>query len=78
MITGVNLMTKPLVKCSVSNCTYWGEGNACNADAIMIEIDRHARAKFNEEFAGESFDSEHKDKAITSSATCCHTFKPKQ
>lgn len=49
----------------------------CQADAIMIEIDRHAGASFGEEFAGESFDSNHQDKAPSSSATCCHTFKKK-
>ncbi|MDF2714665.1 MAG: hypothetical protein K0R28_1590 [Paenibacillus sp.] len=70
-------MAKPLVKCSVSNCSFWGENNNCNADAIMIEIDSHAKAKFDEEFAGESFDSDHQDRAPTSSATCCHTFKQK-
>lgn len=70
-------MAKPLVKCSVSNCSFWGENNNCLADSIMIEIDKHARASFNEEFGGESFDSDHKDQAPTSSATCCHTFKPK-
>lgn len=69
-------MAKPLVKCSVSNCTYWGENNNCRAEAIMIDIDRHANASYGEEFAEESFES-HQDKAATSSATCCHTFKPK-
>ncbi|GGH26585.1 DUF1540 domain-containing protein [Paenibacillus segetis] len=68
---------KPIVKCSVSNCTYWGEHNLCQADAIMIDIDQHANKQYNAEFAGESFDSDHQDKAGTSSATCCHTFRPK-
>jgi hypothetical protein len=67
----------PLVKCSVSNCSYWTEGNECGADLIMIEVDEHADAKFNEEYAGESFDSNHRDVANDSSNTCCHTFKPK-
>lgn len=71
-------MTKPIVKCSVSNCTYWGEQNQCRADAIMIDIDSHANAQYNEEFAGESFDTEHQDNARNSSGTCCHTFKPKK
>lgn len=43
----------------------------------MIDIDQHAGMNYNEEFAGESFDSDHRDKATASSATCCHTFKPK-
>lgn len=71
------MAAKPLVKCSVSNCYFWGENNNCNADAIMIEIDKHARASFDEEFAGESFDSDHRDRAPSASATCCHTFTPK-
>ncbi|MEF3304656.1 DUF1540 domain-containing protein [Paenibacillus sp. GYB003] len=70
-------MAKPLVKCSVSNCTFWGDNNTCHADAIMIDIDNHANASYDEEFAGESFDSDHQDRARTSSSTCCHTFKPK-
>lgn len=67
----------PEVKCSVSNCEYWKQGNNCVADLIMIEVDEHAHAKFKEEFAGESFDSNHKDNAKKSEETCCHTFKPK-
>ena len=68
---------KPLVKCSVSNCTYWGEKNVCNADLIMIDIDNHADRHYKAEFAGESFDTDHQDTAPSSSATCCHTFKAK-
>ncbi|AWB46983.1 DUF1540 domain-containing protein [Paenibacillus sp. CAA11] len=68
---------KPIVKCSVANCGYWGEQNICKADLIMIDIDKHAKAHYREEFAGETFDSTHQDEAKTSSATCCHTFKPK-
>lgn len=68
---------KPIVKCSVSNCTYWGQNNLCRADVIMIDIDQHATMNYKAEFAGESFDSEHRDQAPTSSATCCHTFKSK-
>lgn len=68
---------KPIVKCSVSNCTYWGEKNVCQADLIMIEIDKHANLNYNAEFAGESFDTEHQDATSSSSGTCCHTFKAK-
>lgn len=67
----------PQVLCSVSNCHYWSEGNRCAADAIMIEIDEHAEAEFHAEFAGEAFDTQHKDEATKASNTCCHTFKPK-
>jgi len=68
----------PTVKCSVSNCTYWGQGNNCEADMIMVEIDRHANKSFDAEFADEyRYDSEHTDAASSSAETCCHTFKPK-
>ncbi|CAI6019501.1 DUF1540 domain-containing protein [Cohnella sp. JJ-181] len=63
------------VACSVSNCAFWDEGNRCAADAIAIEIDAHAKAKWNEEFADESF-AEHRDAAVSSKGTCCLTFKP--
>ncbi len=68
----------PKVKCAVANCDYWAQGNNCKADTIMIEIDKHANSSFNEEFAGESFDSEHRDAASKAAGTCCHTFKPKK
>ncbi len=61
------------VACSVSNCSFWKKGNACGAGEIMIEVDAHAG--WNEEFADE-FEG-HRDKAATSSVTCCLTFKPK-
>jgi len=66
----------PQVSCSVSNCHYWEENNRCNADAILIEIDRHANRKFDTEFA-EGLDTKHRDKAENAAATCCHTFKAK-
>lgn len=68
---------KPLVRCSVSNCNYWGESNICRAEEIVIEIDKHTNRPFTEEFAEELIHGEHRDHAKTSSATCCLTFKPK-
>jgi hypothetical protein len=62
------------VSCSVSNCSYWGQGNRCAAQEIAIEVDAHANNHWNEEFA-EEFAS-HQDQAKTSSVTCCLTFKP--
>ncbi|RXT13519.1 DUF1540 domain-containing protein [Ammoniphilus sp. CFH 90114] len=65
------------VKCSVSNCTYWGQGNNCVAPAIMVEVDRHA--DYNTEMADEmGIQTEHKDRATNSAETCCRTFKQKQ
>lgn len=68
---------KPLVRCSVANCNFWGEGNLCKANSIMIDIDQHANKWMKEEYAGELGDT-HQDHASTSSVTCCQTFVPKQ
>jgi hypothetical protein len=68
----------PEVKCSVANCNYWTEGNNCNADVVMIEVDKHAGAQFNAEFAGESFDTGHQDHAVKVKDTCCHTFEKRK
>jgi hypothetical protein len=67
----------PQVFCSVSNCQYWKAQNRCAADAIMIEVDRHAERTFDAEFSGEGFDTEHRDTAENAAATCCNTFRPK-
>lgn len=64
------------VACSVSNCSFWDQGNRCGAPEIAIEIDRHAKRNWDEEFAEEF--AGHRDRAATSSVTCCLTFKPKR
>lgn len=66
------------VTCSVSNCTFWKEGNACAAEQIAVDIDQHSRAQFFEEFASDDIGLLHQDQALESSATCCYTFKPKE
>lgn len=63
------------VACSVSNCSFWNQGNRCGAQEIAIEIDSHAKNHWDEEFADEFFT--HQDSAPTSSVTCCLTFQPK-
>lgn len=64
----------PQVKCSVSNCHYWAEGNECGADMILIDVDLHAAEQYDTEFAEDEF-ALHQDEADESSSTCCHTFK---
>ncbi|WP_282941492.1 DUF1540 domain-containing protein [Paenibacillus sp. RC67] len=66
----------PDVKCSVSNCNFWAEGNQCAAKSIMIDIDQHAQASFDSEFANDFED--HQDQASSVRNTCCHTFEPKK
>ncbi|SYX82546.1 conserved protein of unknown function [Paenibacillus alvei] len=77
LITEVmDVSEKPVVRCSVSNCKFWGDFR-CQASEIMIDIDAHANVKANSEFADESFRGDHKDTASKSSSTCCQTFVPK-
>ncbi|MDT8900131.1 DUF1540 domain-containing protein [Anaeroselena agilis] len=32
-------MTLPGVKCTVSNCKFWQQGERCNASAIEVNVD---------------------------------------
>jgi len=68
----------PQVKCSVANCHYWKEGNNCSADLIMIDVDDHADAELDQEYAGETFSVDFQAVARDSSSTCCHTFRAKE
>jgi len=66
------------VSCSVANCTFWEEGNRCAAKEILIDIDQHAKASLDTEFAADDLGLYHQDQATDAAATCCHTFKPKE
>ncbi|MEI5908020.1 DUF1540 domain-containing protein [Bacillus spongiae] len=69
-------MAKVEVKCSISNCTYWGKGNQCTADRIQVDLDAHADHSY--EMAVELGEFFHQDYADTSAETCCKTFQPKK
>ncbi|WP_100372424.1 DUF1540 domain-containing protein [Bacillus sp. FJAT-45037] len=72
-------MANPIVKCNVANCTFWGEGNRCQADSILVEIDSHSDKNFHMEAGSEPYaDALHRDAADQSAETCCHTFRPKK
>lgn len=45
------------VLCEVNNCTYWGEGNVCNADRIYVVTHKHAKAKTTEETDCKTFEA---------------------
>ncbi|PTM59434.1 DUF1540 domain-containing protein [Desmospora activa] len=67
----------PEVKCSVANCFFWGKGNNCTADAIMVDVDKNWNKNYREEIGGEFVDSHDQYSAHNSAHTCCHTFRPK-
>ncbi len=68
-------MAKVEVSCAISNCSFYGRGNVCNAEKIMVEVDAHAR--YDTEMSSELGEKNHSDQADTSRQTCCKTFKPK-
>ncbi|TLS36289.1 DUF1540 domain-containing protein [Pseudalkalibacillus caeni] len=67
----------PTVKCNVSNCNYWAEGNNCSADAILVEIDSHAEHPYKIQGGELEGEAKHKDEADKTAETCCHTFELK-
>jgi Domain of Unknown Function (DUF1540) len=69
-------MPKVEVSCAISNCTFYGSGNVCTADKIMVEMDSHAR--YDTEMSTELGEKNHIDEVSTSAETCCKTFKPKK
>ncbi len=73
---GGDTMPKVEVSCAIANCTYYGEGNVCTAEKIMVELDNHAR--YDTEMSSELGEKNHQDSAVNSAETCCKTFKPKQ
>ena len=69
-------MPKVEVSCAISNCSFYGDGNVCTAEKIMVELDNHAR--YDTEMSAELGEKNHIDTAGHSAETCCKTFKPKR
>lgn len=74
----VNPVTE--VRCTVSNCAYWEEGNQCVAEAILVisddalsRISQHSAGKYDQEI-GEIGHTP----ARVSKETCCYTFRPRE
>ncbi|MGH0779904.1 DUF1540 domain-containing protein [Bacillus cereus] len=64
----------PEVRCSVSNCSFWGQGNFCQASAIIVQPDADESGQTeNNSYTNETLESS----VATSVETCCHTFKPR-
>lgn len=61
------------VRCTVSDCHYWEEGNRCAAELIWVTLDRFAGADDVEVGSFENV----RTVAQSSSSTCCHTYRPR-
>lgn len=64
----------PEVRCTVNNCYYWGDGNVCVAEKILVVSD-HALTRIDEH--DEEIGEIGHTPARVSKETCCYTFRPK-
>ncbi|HHT7187776.1 TPA: DUF1540 domain-containing protein [Bacillus cereus] len=69
----------PEVKCSVSNCSFWGQGNFCQASSIVVQPDAQETGQaMSNSYTSAALTNETLESSVTTSVeTCCHTFKPK-
>jgi hypothetical protein len=72
------------VKCKVSSCHYWGHGDICEADSILVDYnkDHSFRMEIGSldtgQGAGRSSATTGSEKATKSEETLCKTFRPKE
>ncbi|MGE5528270.1 MAG: DUF1540 domain-containing protein [Patescibacteria group bacterium] len=59
------------INCSVDSCTYWGKGDVCEADSIMVRNNQVQRYDMEIGAMG-GMNPE------TSAETMCETFKPRK
>ncbi|KFM99253.1 DUF1540 domain-containing protein [Bacillus clarus] len=69
----------PEVRCSVSNCSFWGQGNFCQASAIVVQPDaQNADETATDSYTNTTLTGETLESSVaTSVETCCQTFKPR-
>lgn len=66
------------VRCTVSNCHYWDEGNRCGADRILITLDKIGRQfeRTDSTRIENIIEEVGQTPADQSVETCCQTFRP--
>lgn len=64
----------PEVKCSVSNCSFWGQGNFCQASAIIVQPDaEETGSNTNDSYTSAVLTNETLESSVTTSLyTCCY------
>ncbi|MEW6308141.1 MAG: DUF1540 domain-containing protein [Bacillota bacterium] len=65
-------MKRTTVKCNVSSCHYWGEGEVCEAPAILV-----ANRMQGSPYSDASGALGRHQQAHTSEETVCETFRPR-
>lgn len=69
----------PEVRCAVSNCSFWGQGNFCQAQAIVVQPEEKAFSNMNDDsYQSSVIQGVQIESSVSDSAeTCCQTFQPK-
>ncbi|MEY8350054.1 DUF1540 domain-containing protein [Bacillus cereus] len=69
----------PEVRCSVSNCSFWGQGNFCQATSIFVQPDdQNTNQSDNDSYTNSALTGATLESSATTSVeTCCQTFQPK-
>lgn len=71
----VNCM--PDIRCAVSNCSFWGQNNFCQANSIIVRPESQSYTSGQELFESSILDGMMIESTVTtSSETCCQTFRP--
>lgn len=75
-------MMMPDVRCSVSNCANWGQGNFCQANSIIVQTEAYEYAQDYQNSVGDVLENailngEIQTNAVHSGETCCHSFRPR-
>ena len=61
------------VRCTVSNCEYWSDGNKCSAGQILVT---HSSPMLSADKHGMDADRLQQTPADDVEETCCYTFEP--
>ncbi|MFD3447214.1 DUF1540 domain-containing protein [Microbacteriaceae bacterium 4G12] len=69
----------PEVRCAVSNCSFWGQNNYCQARAIVVQPDAQGFSNLTDEsYYNAVLEGTQMESAASNSVeTCCQTFQPK-
>lgn len=65
------------IHCSVNNCHYWGSGNLCQANEILVTSDKVSKQKSETFAAPRNAATMSTTPVNTYMETCCKTFVDK-
>ena len=69
-------MPQATIRCSVSNCHYWGQGNYCEAEEILITSDEIGKS-YTDSFDAPVVSATFSTPVDHCMSTCCKTFVAK-